>query len=128
MEFSLEGTTQGCVFANAGACTVNLPAPERFAVHKLIVYGERPIRERTKATKDLLQAAVLVEWCMENGRQTELGVAWQDAIGRGRGWETAGAARSIRIDRKTATSQRLAACSVFRLWVMPNRRRIQRRG
>ena len=44
MEFSLEGTTQGCVFANAGACTVNLSSPERFAIHKLIVYGERPIR------------------------------------------------------------------------------------
>jgi hypothetical protein len=53
MEFSLEGTTQGCVFANAGACTVNLPAPERFAIHKLIVYGERPIRERKKSAKDL---------------------------------------------------------------------------
>jgi hypothetical protein len=87
MEFSLEGTTQGCVFANAGACTVNLPAPERFAVHKLIVYGERPIRERTKATKDLLQAAAIIEWCVDNGRHGELSRAWNDAVGRGRGWK-----------------------------------------
>lgn len=86
MEFSLEGTTQGCAFANAGACTVNLPSPERFAVHKLIVYGERPLRERTKATKDLLQAAALVEWSQNNGRQDELSAAWEDAVGRGKGW------------------------------------------
>jgi hypothetical protein len=87
MEFSLEGTTQGCVFANAGACTVNLPSPERFAIHKLIVYGERPIRERTKSAKDLLQAAAIVEWCLENERKEELGAAWDDAAGRGRGWK-----------------------------------------
>ena len=87
MEFSLEGTTQGCVFANAGACTVNLPSPERFAIHKLIVYGERPIRERTKSAKDLLQAAAIVEWCLDSGRKDELKAAWDDAEGRGRGWK-----------------------------------------
>ncbi len=87
MEFSLESTTQGCAFANAGACTVNLPSPERFAIHKLIVYGERPVRERTKSTKDLLQAAAIIEWCLENDRLGELSVAWEDAIGRGRGWK-----------------------------------------
>lgn len=87
MEFSLEGTTQGCAFANAGACTVNLPAPERFAVHKLIVYGERPVRERTKAIKDLLQVAAIIEWCLDNSRAEELKAAWEDAIGRGRGWK-----------------------------------------
>lgn len=86
MEFSLEGTTQGCVFANAGACLIALPSPERFAIHKLIVYGERPIKERTKATKDLLQAAAIVEWCRESGRTAELREAWDDALGRGRGW------------------------------------------
>jgi len=86
MEFSLEGTTQGCVFANAGACTVNLPSPERFAIHKLIVYGERPIRERTKSAKDVLQAAAIIEWCLENGRAEELALSWADAVSRGKGW------------------------------------------
>jgi len=87
MEFSLEGTTQGCVFANTGACTVNLPAPERFAVHKLIVYGERPTRERTKARKDLLQAAAVAAWSLKNGRAEEFNLAWRDAVARGRGWK-----------------------------------------
>jgi hypothetical protein len=88
MEFSLEATTQGCAFANAGACTVNLPAPERFAIHKLIVYGERPVRERTKSTKDLLQAAAIVEWCLANDRADELKATWEDAVKRGRGWKS----------------------------------------
>lgn len=55
MEFSLEGAIQGCVLGQAGACIVHLPAPERYAVHKLIVHGERPVPERAKARKDLLQ-------------------------------------------------------------------------
>ncbi|MGQ0657936.1 MAG: GSU2403 family nucleotidyltransferase fold protein [Chromatiales bacterium] len=86
MEFSLEGTTQGCVFANLGACTVNLPAPQRYAMHKLIVYGERPVRERTKAHKDLLQSAALASWFLENDRAAEFNAAWRDAVGRGKGW------------------------------------------
>lgn len=86
MEFSLEATTQGCVFSGQGACTVNLPAPERYAVHKLIVYGERPPSERTKARKDLLQAASLAEYFETSGRRREFNAAWRDALDRGRGW------------------------------------------
>ncbi len=87
MEFSLEATTQGCVFANTGACIVNLPAPERFAVHKLIVYGERPLRERTKARKDVMQSAALAAWFLDSGRAEEFNLAWRDAVGRGRDWK-----------------------------------------
>ena len=71
---------------NDGACVVNIPAPERYAVHKLIVYGERPISERPKAAKDVEQAAALVEWHVENGRVAQFNAAWRDALGRGRGW------------------------------------------
>ena len=44
-----------------GAIVVNIPAPTRFAVHKLIVHGERAGSFRTKANKDLLQAAALID-------------------------------------------------------------------
>lgn len=88
MEFSLVQITQGCVFSNLGACTVNLPAPERYAVHKLIVYGERPVAERAKASKDLLQAASLASYFFENGQAETFNTAWKDAIGRGKGWRT----------------------------------------
>ena len=86
MEFSLQGTTQGCVIGRAGACVVNLPAPERYAVHKLILYGERPLAERAKATKDLLQAAGLADYFVQTGQARVFNAAWRDALGRGAGW------------------------------------------
>jgi hypothetical protein len=86
MEFSLEGTTQGVVFSGSGACVVNLPDPARYAVHKLIVFGERPIAQRAKSNKDLVQAAALVEWHLANGASERVAAAWQDAVGRGSGW------------------------------------------
>lgn len=86
MEFSLEQTIQACLIANAGACVVNLPAPERYAVHKLIVFGERPPAERTKAAKDLLQAACLAGHYAATGQADAFNAAWRDALGRGKGW------------------------------------------
>jgi hypothetical protein len=86
MEFSLEGTTQGAIFSGSGACVVNLPDPARFAVHKLIVHGERPIAERAKATKDVEQAAALIEWHVDQGRLEHFQAVWGDALGRGPGW------------------------------------------
>ena len=87
MEFSLEQPIQGCIFSTLGSCIVNLPAPERYAVHKLIVYGERPVSERVKATKDLLQAASLASYFLEVGQASVFNEAWRDAIGRGKGWK-----------------------------------------
>jgi hypothetical protein len=87
MELSLEGTTQGCLLGRNGACTVNLPAPERYAVHKLIVYGERPATERAKARKDLQQAASLASYFTAMGQEAQFNAAWQDALSRGRGWK-----------------------------------------
>jgi hypothetical protein len=66
---------------------VNVPAPERYAVHKLIIHGERPVSERTKSRKDLLQAASLVEYFAWSGQQRTFNSAWKDAIERGAGWK-----------------------------------------
>jgi len=87
MEFSLEQPVQGCIFSNPGACVVNLPAPERYAVHKLIIQGERPVAERAKATKDLLQAASLISYFVESGQSPVFNTAWRDALARGKGWQ-----------------------------------------
>ncbi len=46
---------------NGGATLVNVPDPARFALHKLILSGRRPITEQTKAGKDRQQAAELIE-------------------------------------------------------------------
>lgn len=85
MEFSLQDTTQAALLCEEGAVVVNIPSPARFAIHKLIVYGERKGAFRVKAQKDLLQAAALVEYLGLN-RPDELRSAWQDALSRGPGW------------------------------------------
>ncbi len=86
MEFILEETTQACLIARTGACVVNVPAPERFAVHKLIVHGERPTRERTKARKDLLQVGSLAAYFLASAQATAFNAAWREALARGPGW------------------------------------------
>jgi hypothetical protein len=85
MEFSLEDTTQAALFSTEGAVVVNIPAPARFAVHKLIVFGERAGAKRIKAKKDLLQAAALIEVLAATQSDT-LRAAWEDAMSRGPGW------------------------------------------
>jgi len=86
MEFSLVGTTQAVLLSKEGACIVNIPAPERYAVHKLIIYGERPVNERVKANKDLGQAAAIFRILFDNGNVDLVRSAWADALSRGPGW------------------------------------------
>jgi len=76
---------QGVLLSTLGAVVVNIPAPARYALHKLIVYGEREGAFRVKSLKDLQQAAALIE-VLENSRPWELQEAWQDLLGRGKGW------------------------------------------
>jgi hypothetical protein len=82
MEFSLIDTTQAVLLSKEGACIVNIPAPERYAVHKLIVYGERPVSERVKANKDLGQAAAIFKVLFDNGNVDLIRNAWADAASR----------------------------------------------
>ena len=85
MEFSLEHPEQAVVFCAEGAVLVNVPAPERFALHKLIVQGEREGAFRTKSNKDLAQAAHLLAY-LGSHRMTALEDALRDLLARGRGW------------------------------------------
>ena len=54
LEFLLEGVTHTALLSDAGAVVVNVPAPARYALHKLIVYAERAARP--KSSKDLAQS------------------------------------------------------------------------
>lgn len=88
MEFSLEGTTQAALLSRAGACLVNIPSPPRYAVHKLVVFGERDTASRAKASKDLEQAAALADWHLVNEQADQFKAAWTDCLSRGRGWKS----------------------------------------
>ena len=87
MEFSLVDTTQAVLLSKQGACIVNIPSPERYAVHKLIVYGERPNSDRVKANKDLMQAAAIFQVLSDNGQIELIRRAWRNAEERGPGWK-----------------------------------------
>lgn len=87
MDFLLDEVTAGCVAASSGSCMVNVPAAERFAVHKLVVFVERNRSERTKANKDIAQVAALASWFVERGDPAAFNTAWRELLARGRGWK-----------------------------------------
>lgn len=64
---------------------VQIPRPERFAIHKLIVAARREGRDRIKASKDRRQAAFLIEVLAED-RPDDLREAYADALSRGPKW------------------------------------------
>lgn len=87
MEYLLENVGQAVVFCDEGAAAVNIPHPARYAMHKLLVSGERSASFLQKARKDLQQAAALLEY-LKVVRAWDVEDAWKDLIQRGRGWTT----------------------------------------
>lgn len=85
MEYSLQDVQQAAVFSASGATVVSLPHPARYALHKLIVAGERPPARAVKSHKDLRQSAALLSWFHENAAW-QVDEAWQDLLSRGPGW------------------------------------------
>ena len=87
MEYSLEAIEQAALFCSEGAVVVNVPDPARFALHKLLVYGERRGAFSAKSAKDLAQAAHLLTYLGEY-RNGQLRAAQADLLSRGKGWRT----------------------------------------
>lgn len=85
MEFSMEAPIQVTLLAQRGPVTVNAPPPEKYALHKLLVYGERPQAMRVKSVKDLDQAAALIDYLSRHDAEL-LSETWLDLIQRGPGW------------------------------------------
>lgn len=86
LDFLIYGEVSAVVLHGIGV-PVNVPAPERYAVHKLLVSRMRiGTREsQAKARKDLLQAQALIEVLLED-RRYELQEAWNEALSRGPKW------------------------------------------
>jgi hypothetical protein len=89
MEFSMDAPVQVTLLAQRGPITVNAPPPEKYALHKLLVYGERPQAMRVKATKDLAQAASLIDYLAKNDSSL-LHETWNEMTSRGPGWRNRG--------------------------------------
>ncbi|HYF07227.1 MAG TPA: GSU2403 family nucleotidyltransferase fold protein [Acetobacteraceae bacterium] len=87
MDYLLWETVPAVVLHDAGVPVV-IPAPARFAVHKLIVAARRTGPDASKARKDLDQAALMLD-VLRHERGGELAAAWDEAVARGTAWEEA---------------------------------------
>jgi hypothetical protein len=87
VEFSLQNIEQAALFCPEGAVLVNVPDPARFAVHKLLVAGDRKGAFATKSSKDLAQSAALLQYLSAH-RPHQLDEAYADARARGKGWSS----------------------------------------
>ena len=79
------------VMLHRNGVVVTVPAPERFAVHKLIVAARRRTDDigSLKRGKDVRQAELLVEALGVARRQADLATAFSEAWKRGPSWREA---------------------------------------
>ena len=87
MEYSLENVQQAVLFCAEGAVLANVPHPARYALHKLLIFGERTGTFSIKGGKDLTQAADILAF-LKPHRASEVEEAWRDLLSRGPGWVT----------------------------------------
>lgn len=84
LDYLIHEPEQAVILHDAGI-PVLVPAPERYAVHKLIVSRRRP-QGAAKRDKDFQQAESLLTLLAEK-RPHELKAAWEEAFKRGRTWQ-----------------------------------------
>lgn len=79
------------VLLHGGGVPILVPAPERFAVHKLIVASRRRADDSGsgKRDKDVMQASLLIEALSVVRRRSDLAVAFAEAWARGTSWQQA---------------------------------------
>ena len=102
LDFLIRDPVQS-VLLHKGGVPVTIPAPERFAVHKLIVSRQRKANDngRQKARKDLQQSSLLIQALSVERRLDDLGHAWIEAWQRGSAWREALSASLNRLDATT---------------------------
>lgn len=83
---------------HGGGVLVNVPRPERYALHKLIV-SQRRREDAAKIDKDLLQAEVLLD-VLADRRRADLRDAWEELCGRGPKWRFLAANGMAAIDEE----------------------------
>lgn len=86
-EFAAQETIETVALYGTGVI-VRVPAPLRFAVHKLIVAQRRDITQAAKKQKDLRQASELIEIFLKLD-EVALQEALDEARNRGKAWQAA---------------------------------------
>lgn len=90
LDFLIREPRRAVVLHGAGVAVL-VPAPERYAVHKLIVASRRRNEgdSAVKADKDRAQALALLSTLIEIRQASELADAWIEARDRGNAWREA---------------------------------------
>jgi len=100
MEYLLQDVQQAALFTAAGGVSlVNVPHPARYALHKLIIAGEREGAFQAKSNKDLMQAGLLLA-ALKDIRPWEVEEAWADLLSRGKGWSSRAQRRLVALGRQ----------------------------
>lgn len=99
LDYLLKEPVAAVVVGRRALALVNVPAPERFALHKLLVSESREAVFAAKAEKDRLQAMQLLEVLIEEAPDGLEG-ALADLVQRGKGWSDK-LARALRKGEKT---------------------------
>ena len=84
LDFLIYRPTRSVMLHKAGI-PVTVPTPWRYAIHKLMIAGERPEEEKTE--KDMIQAEQLIVACLEGRRGYDLHEVWEEARQRGPRWK-----------------------------------------
>jgi hypothetical protein len=87
-----------------GGIPVLVPAPQRYAVHKLIVAVSRK-QDPAKAVKDISQAGALI-MALKERRPLELAESWAEAWNRGPKWREKLALGRARLSKEAQTTLR----------------------
>lgn len=101
LDFLIREPVRAIVLHGAGV-SVNVPAPARFAVHKLIIASRRLASDdgTAKSRKDRLQAATLMETMIAQHQGEAIADAFMEAWDRGPAWREAIQASLRHIDPK----------------------------
>lgn len=87
LDYLLEETVPALVIGRRQVLLLNVPLPERFGLHKLLVSESRASAFATKAEKDRVQAAQVLRVLIDE-IPAELGRAKRDLLRRGPSWRT----------------------------------------
>lgn len=88
MEYSLEGVIETVLLTSAEPVAVRVPAPARYALHKLLIADERPAAQSPKTRKDRAQSLALIEVLEGSGAGDQLDDALENLLVRGSKWRS----------------------------------------
>ncbi|NJR20554.1 MAG: hypothetical protein HC777_03245 [Hyphomonadaceae bacterium] len=102
LDFLLREPVEAALLHRSGVL-VSVPSPARYAIHKLIVAVDRKGPGAVKASKDLLQADILIRALVQERRHDDLLEVWEEALARGEGWRSRLMKGRARLDEATQT-------------------------